>query len=367
MMPLSISERDQLQATLQDAFRTMSHFDRLVARLGRLPAEYGQDNIVDRIAALISDYESRNDIESVLAAPLLLADWAQNTALKAALDNVRQSIQARQGPAWLAAPDPYQAHFLAQGRPFIGRDEFRKQVKDLTREQGKRFLVVNGPAAHGKTHSQYFIETLAPKAGFKFSYIELKEETVSKYHPAIMARRIDRDLALPTTDPLPEQQAVGDRWAQELCDWLVEKIILDGSRCWLVLDGFADPRLPDETKRLVNNLIDAVDTRLVKARLVLLDYQLQQLRSKLRPFVHKEFLDPLDQGRLEKFFDQVFTRAGIEHDPAQVTDLAAKILHNLPPLPQDDPAADANERMHERMDEIVARIMVTIETVLPPE
>jgi hypothetical protein len=169
-----------------------------------------------------------------------------------------------------------------------------------------------------------------------------------------MVRRIDRDLTLPTTEPFPEQQNVGERWAQELCDWLVKKIQLDGSRCWIVLDGFGNSNLPDETKRMVNSLIDAVDKRLPRVRLILLDYPLP-LPRQLRPFVHTENLDEIDHPELEAFFQSVFRYSQIPHDDLQVQGVAAKILADLP------------ENKEERMLEIMLRVIEAKEQLIPKE
>lgn len=354
MGKLSKEEYDLLEETLLGSFNTLVDFELLVKKLGRYPSDFAPTaGISYRIDALISTLEAQGQIEKLLDAPLQLTNWKNYVALRQALDQVRQSYQSRQGTPLANLPDPFDACLLDQGRPFIDRRQFRIYLKDINSEGGKRYMVVNGPSGSGKTYSHYMIQALASHCRFKFSFIELKQEIVPRYYPDIMARRINRDLTLTNTDkdPIPDQQAVGDRWGKELCDWLVGKILTDNSCCWIVLDGFSAPDLPDETRILVDSLIYAVDQRLPKVRLVLLDYKKEKLTRKQRLVTHEDILQEVAQPELEAFIAQLFQYKGIRvDDPNIIQGFASKLLENLP------------EKAEERMEEIMARIM---ETILP--
>lgn len=345
MGKLTDKEREQLHAALLDAFGHMHHFELLVKRLGKNPDEYApKEGISVRLNALIQDIENQDNVEALFDTPSTVRGWESSLGLKAAIDSVRKSYMERKVSNCFDIADPFEVCFLEQGRPFINRDDFRTFMHELNKEQGKRFLVVNGPRGSGRTHSHYLIEALAPHCNYKFCFIELENEISTKYYPDIMARRIDRDLTLQKTDQMPEQENVGERWAQELCDWLVEKMLLENSRSWIVLDGFGDLDLPDETKRLVSCLIDAVDKRLPQVRLVLLDYSVP-LPVKLRPFVNVEDLQEIGQTELKAFFETVFKQARVDHDDQQMQDITTKILEGLP------------GNLEDRMLEIMMRVM----------
>jgi len=358
-MRLTDTERKKLSAALTSAFGTLRYFDELVIALNKNPDDFApRDGVSVRIKALIEAYEARGDILVLMEMPMQVQGWEQNMALKAVLDQVRQTYQERQGSSWMVIPRPFDAFMLDQGRPFIDRLPFRQYCEELIPEKGRRFLVVNGQPGSGKTHSHYLIEAAAPHYGYRFCFIELEQEIPSKYYPDIMARRIDRDLALPDTEPLIEQHNVPDRWAQELCDWLVEKIKIiqdEGKFCWIVLDGFSDSDLPDETKQLVKHLIDAVDKRLTQTRLILLDFKLDLLPRTLRPFVRNEDIRAVDQPELEAFFRQLFQHVGVPFEDHHLTDAASKILQDLPAASE------------ERMLEIMTRVMETTEQLLAKE
>lgn len=351
-MKLMVSERGQLFAALSDAFRTIQHFEQLARRLGINPDDFRPgEGVSVRLNTLIDNYEAHGLIEKLFEIPTTVQGWEENSALKIALQGVRDSYKRREGaPTLLNRSNPFERCFLDQGRPFIDRQLFRDYLRELNRPGSKRFLVVNGPVGSGKSHSYYLIEALALVLNFKFCYIDIEQEICSRYYPDIMARRIDRDLTLPDTQAMPVQENVGDRWAQELCDWLVHKLRKDSSTCWIVLDGFADSDLPDETTRMLSSLIDAVDKRLPQVRIVLLDYP-ASLPPKLRPFVRTETIQEVEQADLEAFFRKAFEQARIEYTDHLVQEAAAKILQDIQ-VTQD-----------KRMLEIMHRVMDLAEQI----
>lgn len=358
-MRLTDTERKRLSAALASAFSTLAFFELLVRSLSKNPDDFApRDGVPVRISALIEEYEARGDILVLMEMPMQVQGWEQNLALKAVLDQVRQTYLERRGSSWMAIPKPFDAFMLDQGRPFIDRKPFRQYCEELIPEKGRRFLVVNGQPGTGKTHSHYLIEAAAPHYGYRFCFIELEQEIPSRYHPDVMARRIDRDLALPETEPLIEQHNVPDRWAQELCDWLVEKIKIiqdEGKFCWIILDGFRNPDLPDETKQLVKHLIDAVDKRLTQTRLILLDFDPASLPRTVRPFVRTEDIRAVEQPELEAFFRQLFQHVGVPFEEQHLTDVASQILQDLPAASE------------ERMLEIMMRVMEATEQLLAKE
>lgn len=352
-MELNNDERTDLKAALLSAFSTIDFFKRLVQGLGRNPDDFApQAGLTDRIDTLVRAFEAQDEVLLLLEVPPTLPGWQANAGLKAALENVKASYLQRRGTPRPALANPLDATVLDMGRPFIDRKEFRTFLADLVPESGKRYLVVNGPLGSGKTHSQYLIEEIKRPFDFQSTCIVLEQEFPSTYHPDVFARRIDRDLRLPDTEPMPAQQNVGDRWAQEICDWLVEKMLAGGERYWIVLDGFGHPALPEETKRLVAALIHAVDRRLRRVRLVLLDYP-EALPRHLRPFVPVDIPPRIGKTELEEYFKAAFTQNGIEADEQQVVDLAGQILAGLP-------AED-----EERTFEIMLRVTESLQQVLP--
>jgi hypothetical protein len=252
-------------------------------------------------------------------------------------------------PVELGYEKPCQALFLYQGRPFINRSDFRDYLTQLNEPSGKRFLVVNGPPDSGKTYSYYLVETLKKPWSFKCAFIELKEGEQARFSAKQLASRISDRLELPATRSMPDQQSVGDRWAEELGEWLLDKIQREPKPCWIVLDGFGHEDLPAATAQLVYYLIDAIDKWLPNVRLLLFDYPLTFLPRTLRPpIVPVDELqeDDIGEGMVEAFFWQAFAHKQVDHDETLVKTSAAKVLNDLP--------GDREEHMFE----ITRRIMM---------
>ncbi len=352
MGQLTGEQSEQLGQLLTRAYPTEEAFDMFVRiSLDEIPDNFAPSSGIHyRFFQLILKYEAKAQIEELINAVLGDTDHDGNTLLKEGLNSFLEDLQEN---AFVPESiDPFDAYSLPAGRPFINRNSFRNYLRDLHSDNGRRFLLVNGEPGSGKTYSQYLVEVLAHHLGFKTCFIELKREIPSEYDPDVMVRRIDRDLTLPETDPFPMQQNVGDRWAQELCDWLVEKIRrLNDQRAWIALDGFSNPDLPNETKTFINFLISAVDRRLPLVRLILLDYERRSLPRDLQPFVHSEDIQDIDQVELKNFFRTSFDYQGIDYDDQQLQALATKILRGVP--------SDQS-----RMLEIMIRVVETTEQLL---
>ena len=84
----------------------------------------------------------------LIKIPATVQGWENNVALKAALQIVSESYERRLGANVLALPNPWEACFLNQGRPFIDRQVFRNYIQELNKQGGKRFLVVNLSLIH---------------------------------------------------------------------------------------------------------------------------------------------------------------------------------------------------------------------------
>lgn len=355
-MSLTPDERTKLQAILRDAFRTPAHFESLAQTLEINPNDIlPLGGIGARLDALIDDLEARGQIQLLLEKGAQVPGWEANIILRTALENILNSYRSRAQLVAVNTIPPFEFCFLNADRPFIDRQDFRKHAANLALDNGRRFLLVNGPQGAGKTHSYYLLESAAPHLDFRLSIIEIDgDKTATKLGPDAVAGHIARDLLLPDGgEEMPLQQNVHDRWAEEICQWLKTRLLLSQRRCWIVLDGFDHPDLPPETRQLITMLVEEVDRGLNQVRLVLLDFPPRDLPSRVRPFTHREELHPIDRAELEAFFGSVFKHAGIEATTAQIDGLITKILANLP--------ADLTAR-HE---EIMVRVMETKMELFP--
>ncbi len=352
---LTLNQRQNLLSMLSFAYQTIPDFELLVdTRLGLVPANIAPGQALDkRVSELINQYYNRADV--LLDAIINDPKQAGNQVLQTILQDMRNNLIDDE--VGLVVTDPFKACLVAGSIPFINRVSYRDKLEDLFKSK-KRFLVVNGPPKSGKSHSYFLVYEIAEKYGHKLSYIPLADEIPSTYYPNDLARRIDSDLALPPTEPIPAPQNMGEQYVRELFDWLVKKINLDGSRAWIVLDGFDHPDLRPETRDFVFKLIQGIKTlRLREVRLVLLDYPslLGRLTPDVKIFVHSEDLQYFDEPEVKSYFEKFFEQANIIADSTQIEAQAQGVFQELP----------ATLSVEERLAKIMELVMERALALLP--
>jgi hypothetical protein len=351
MADLMYIERVALTNILLDSFPSVVTFQRLSDSLGRRPDDFAPgEGITIRLTTLISDFDGRGEILQFLESVPKTPGWEADDQLKVALSEFKKKWMNSRRISQAILNNPYQAWRVDQGRLFIDRKPLRDHVKELA-EKDRRFMVVNGPKGSGKTYSIYYLNFLRSLHKFKFkaSHIVIERELPTTYYPDVFARRIARDLGL-SSDEIPQQQNVKDRWAGEVCDWLVDQLLrAESNQYWIVLDGFNHPDLPKETKQMVAALIDAVDLRLTNVRLVLIDYP-EALRSEIRPLVRDETLHHFDREELTIFFQERFEQPRSESDEELIAQYVDKIMTDLPSDPKER-MATITDRVSEILEE----------------
>ncbi|MAT98888.1 MAG: hypothetical protein CL608_17225 [Anaerolineaceae bacterium] len=336
---LTADERKTLSATYMSIIPKHLSFEALLVQgLGQDLEEFPGANLQQRIDTLIASYELDERITELFEAPFNISGQENNNVLqlaRLALDPVRTSYEERMNQSW--KEDPFEACFLNQGIPFIDRQDFRKQAKKLSKEGAKRLLIINGDPGVGKTHSKKFIEKIAPYCEFKFCFIDMKKETPSLFYPDTLATRLDSDITLPPHPDHPQiplKEEVSQKWAEVIGEWLIKKMKLEQGQCWIALDGFAHEDLPAPTKRLVNDLVEAVWDRLPHVRLILLDYPLDDLDEEIRLFVEEEDIEVVTQPELEEYMIKAVKELRLQKDTVELREKAREIVEGLSAAPE---------------------------------
>ncbi len=352
MAGLNKTLRAQLHALLIDAYPTNDEFELFVGlQLEDVLAGDFPGGINLRILKLIQHFENRPLvlIQAALADPTHQSNTIHLNALQSIADQVQADLPL------INLADPFDACIVEQGRPFINRSTLRGHLKQMSAAGGSRFLVINGNDGRGKSYSHFLVAAGQDGKEYKYCYIDLEPKTPGLYTPDLMAEAINSQLELPDTEAMPELQNVPERWAEELCTWLVNKIRGQEKTCWIVLDGFGNPEhgLPDETSQLVEALMLAVnDLNTDRARMILLDYHQPEVNmpKKVRPpLALTENLEApdLNRDRLKRFLENAFRQLNIEFDDQMIEAQIDDTLNNLP--------AGAEEKL----EEVQKRLLVT--------
>jgi hypothetical protein len=190
----------------------------------------------------------------------------------------KEALEAvRQRPAYVKGAAEAKPKLLIWDRtPFVDREPFWIDINELRTSTRKRVLIVNGPPKSGKSYCGELVDHLRRDhwQGVRFTLIDLKNGQSPDMNPEELCRRILLKLRISAGEPpppLPGQKP--DRWARDLAAWLGTHIGQIKGEVWVVLDGFNDPAIAEETHVFLGALAEEAGDQ-DDFRLVLLDYEL---------------------------------------------------------------------------------------------
>lgn len=331
-MGLTGKQYAQLNNALRSAF-TKSRLDQMLFTEleKRLDDISLAGNLQDIIYELISRAENEGWISQFIEAAY---QTVPGNALLA--DFYTQYQAATSSSHWYKPQNCFYTCFIHGNRAFVNRKKLREILHDLDEEQCK-VLVVNGPKASGISYSLQLISYIAKeKRSYKVVRIDLKQDALTDYTPRDLALSIARQMKL-QLDGFPERDphAQASKWVQELRDWIIGEVNCLEEPWWLVIDGFQQTVLPDETIDLIKYLVDWVDKTMPLLSIVLLGYS-DMLTEEENSNIKREAISQIDDIDLKEFFEQLFTDKKIEVDP-QAVDSAINKVNTRVRVPKGDP------------------------------
>lgn len=168
-----------------------------------------------------------------------------------------------------------QSILIGDGAPFVDRKTLWIDLVQVLNSNKKHSLVVDGPCGSGKSYCGDFLDhvwrTQWPTA--QLALIDIKGEATPDFAPEELARRILFKLGVGNSslpNPLPGQKP--DRYARDLAAWLAGEIAQLNRQVWLVLDGFSNKQIREETIVLLLSLVEEAANKR-DFRLVLIDFE----------------------------------------------------------------------------------------------
>jgi hypothetical protein len=346
-MRLSDSERDYVARTL-------------MTRLGANPYAHLQGLFGPEVNRVIPLQTTPWDfaLETISACELryprdpswmnaLLDSLGTVTAVEIRVRLARERESAARAAA--AASDPFSDTRLYRGEAFLDRRKLRDALRRLASDQGPNVLVVNGPPGSGRSYTRALIEHAARRlATFEVAWIPLEEAGV-KLEPDGLAWQIACKLGRRDA-PVPARQSTGKRWAQDLALWLLSLPRPSDPVWWILLDGFDDPDIPEDTIALVQNLALHICSGEAQRRfrLVLLEYPRPLPHSIRRAVVPEELQPPESIGEVDvrEHFESLFVSLNQALEPEALTRLVASVMEGLPP------SGDRLVRLCQKVEEV---------------
>jgi hypothetical protein len=331
-----------------------------------------KDVVFDLIVWAEEDTDCRL-IELLKGAP----DYLPNPTLKI----VAQMLLGRlsQAAPVTAGENPFKTCFVRLDRAFVDRKDLREELERMVPAEGNRVLVVNGQAKSGKTYTLElilhaskalpgYLESIrkpshapvfpgipevqaASSDCFEVAWLDLRREKPagSDYTPDMLLRSLAVQMKI---DPsgIPTAPALG-RWAQELRDWLIQRLDRKGPVWWIVLDGVSQVRVNDPIHDFIEELAYQAEMVLDRLRIVLISYG-RNLKSILGRY-RKEEIGPINLTDLIEFFGKVRDARGLPPDPAADQQLAMALHQEVSAKKRAHRLRCLEERLKEKVREML--------------
>lgn len=196
--------------------------------------------------------------------------------------------------------DPFEAYLLRGGRPFLDRRQLREHLKRIA-SNAADILIVNGPAASGKTYSVELIFHVASAIeNVRVLYINAADESDgTRLSPDRLADYFAQNVLQD-----PNWQSSASRTNAAIATWIVDTCRQSAYHWWLVFDGFDETRSLRETRDLLRRLVILVSAPGLRGSvsLILLGFDDTLVPEELRSYVLKETLTPVTGADVSDFF-----------------------------------------------------------------
>lgn len=168
-------------------------------------------------------------------------------------------------------PDPVKTLWVNDTMPFFSRATLRPVVKTFLNRDIQPILRILGPADAGKSYTRWLIHHVI---GLRTDQRVLLAEVSDGTGPSYTVEELVEELLTTVPHPNMPPRATSN-YPAAVSRWILNTVTNTQRRTILVLDGFNQPDLLEETRELVRNLAQRIaganDVRKL-IRLVLIDY-----------------------------------------------------------------------------------------------
>ncbi|MGH8827478.1 MAG: hypothetical protein ACRDVZ_07740 [Jiangellaceae bacterium] len=209
------------------------------------------------------------------------------------------------------ALEPYDRVLIGSGhrRAFIDREDLRKHLRELVKDEGARVLVITGEGNPGKTYSTYLIGELEDRIGSFTAYtIDFSEWPGQPLGPVGVMTQVARlfnwsEPALDRSEPEPDL-------AFTIMTWFRGRIADLARPTWLIFDGLDKGKVTDSGMLLIKQLASEAE-RLASRRLrvVLIGFT-GVLLPATEPYALHETITCIGVDQMKAFFERVAEAVG---------------------------------------------------------
>jgi hypothetical protein len=247
-----------------------------------------------------------------------------------------------------AAPDPFDDQILSSKMPFLDRQQTRAALRALVQPfPTQPVVVVTGDKKTGKSYTSEFIAHLAGKVE---GMLHCKVEISPTEGASVGAKEIARELVVCLGGNLRDEPPATTNmvaYVRDLVNWVIAEASKDAIRWWIVIDGFTNEEMRDDTRRFLIQLSKGVTQGVARTRhrLILLDFDRTIL--PLQPgLIASEKLGGIPRAEVEMVVEKLILSSGKRHLDAD--QLTTKIVNGF-----SDPITDLQE-LNNRLSDLIA-------------
>ncbi len=241
--------------------------------------------------------------------------------------------------------EPIAALVLENRLPFVDRDALRVHLRELASASAARpILMIGGTQGSGRSYAAHLVEHYCLSESDKLACVyPEKPEALGQLTPVKMALDLVTQLGGKTSD-VPQRTSNEEHWFDELASWVVrnannvdENLPNIGS-VWIVLDGFHEDNVPEETKSFALSLAQkfSVGAAAVKHRLIFSDVT-DDLERILPNKVRKTINEPVTRDHVRRTVSTIIAANddGAEDLQLRIDGATDLVMKNMP-----DPVTD---------------------------
>jgi hypothetical protein len=206
--------------------------------------------------------------------------------------------------------DPFDAMILSNRLPFMDRGSLRSILRSMCSPNFRiPILAISGDVESGRSHSAELVAHYCfEDASRAFCKIALTDANASATGPLQVARDLVTQLG--GVAPAPPVMTNKEAWYKDLADWVVTSANLPENgarrRAWIVLDGFDNPGLREDTFAFLVELMGLFTVGLAarQHRLVFCGAP-DALVVKLPHHVHPYVTDPVPETHVRAIVTEI--------------------------------------------------------------
>ena len=214
--------------------------------------------------------------------------------------------------------------------PFLDREDLRNQIRELLEMGQRKVLVIAGDIGSGRSYCSELLHYISNQYGyfFKVAGVALKEGQGRVYTPKLLAINIAGAMSSSASPPEIDPT---HRDIEPYKNFILTIAENSANRWWILLDGFDDVPIENETRALIQALATSIASERYgeRLRLILIDYKNLRL-NVMRMIPGKVTSQSISKQHVRSYFGKLRIKCGSARTDQELDNLTEVAWSNLP-------------------------------------